>query len=515
MAQPTAAAARVGRLTGRGRTDDRGGGLALVELFEPILRTLHEKGDAAHETLVAAVQAGQLGQKTARLQTIYDNANPWSAFLNDALEQLATRGLVTAYDSGRYTIGPKFTAGKSQIVIPAGGGQAAVRVTVQTDEQRAARSGEESSMYITELATELDPRRTGIRPLDMTRVKELVSSMEAFGFRTETPFAVLKDQHGRVLDGRHRIAAAEKLGIEWDNTLHVQTVKVDSDREALALTWTANIGQAGWTDKDLTRISKALGGENPTQLLSTRVQVRNLLLDRAGRIDDREVARLIGCSHITVAARREELEAEGAFGPYDPEGEKRTRIRTELERDPTASDREIGRRLGVSAQTVKAERVTMVVEPVAAQAGQIVQLEHPAPVEPPPPPVVPAPKPPSKGKLIDDELLANPDRSDKEIAELLGMDGPRAPSSVWRRRKKLAGQDPYNGSIEGPRTKPEPPEPAPAPTEPAGPPGSLTLDYTEDARVLAAQSCAWMTDPNVLLEWGNRLVSTAKRRGAS
>jgi hypothetical protein len=507
MAQPTIAAARVSRLTGRGRNDDRGGGLALVELFEPILRTLHEKGDASEETLIAAVRSGQLGQKTARLQAIYDSANPWSAFITDALEQLIARGFVTAYASGRYAVTPKFSPGKALTVITAGGGQQPVRVTVHTDEQRAERAGEATSMYITELASELDARRGGIRPLDLRRVEELTASMDAFGFRKESIFNILKDQHGRVLDGRHRIAAAEKLGIEWDNKLYVQTVKVADDREALALTWTANVGQAGWTKSDLDRITRALGGESPATVLGIRVQIRNLLLDRLGRVSDREVARLVGCSATTVGAYRSEMEVAGDLVPYDPEGEKRAAIRAEIERDPEASDYSIGKTLDVSQNTVKAVRVLQ-----AVQSGQTEVLEPESASVPEP--AAPA-KPWSKAQLIDRELLADPDRSDKEIAAHLGFEGPRASSSVWRRRKKLEGQDPYNGSIEGPRPKPEPVKEVSAPEPTPASPDSLELAWTEDARVLAAQLSAWMTNENVLLELGTRLVTTARRRGAS
>jgi ParB-like chromosome segregation protein Spo0J len=503
--QPTASAARVGRLTGRGRSDDRGGGLSLPELFGPILTTLHERGDATEETLTAAVRSGFLGQKTARLQTIYDDADPWSAFITDALEQLSSRELVTRHESGHWSTGTKFAAGKPLIAISAGSGQPAVKVTVQTDEQRAERSGDETSMYITELASELDARRGGIRPLDTRRVEELVSSMEAFGFRTEPIFAVLKDQHGRVLDGRHRIAAAEKLGIEWDNKLHVQTVKVENDREALALTWTANVGQAGWTKSDLDRITRALGGESPAVVLSTKVQVRNTLLDQQGRITDREVARIVGCSPTTVGVYRLELEQAQDLVPFDPDAERRAAIREQLQRTPEASAREIARQVGTTKETVGRVKRELEIGGEDVQSGQALHEPEPIVVE-----QLPAPEL-TKHEQILRELAADPNRSDKEIGGQLGVHH----SSVWRVRKKLAGQDPYNGSIEGPRPKPEPSQPSPAPASTSAVPGALELAWTEDARVLAGELSAWMTDANVLLELGNRLIATARRRGAS
>ena len=491
MAPTTPAQARIGRLTGRGRTDDRGGGLPLTDLFTPIMRTLVEKGEADAETLTAAVRAGFIGRKTDRLQYMYEGEDPWPALMGDALNQLAARGLVVGHPSGAWTIGEKFVLGKSLVVIPGSGRFETIRVTVQTDEQRKVREGETLSMFITELASELDPRRGGIRPIDSKRVTELVESIEAFGFRPEFP--VLYDQHGRLLDGRHRTAAAETLGIEPV----VKVVRVENDREALALTWAANAGQTGWTGADLSRITKALGGIAPTEALSEKVQVRNMLLDYKGRVADREVARAIKVDHKTVAARRADLEREGAIEPYNPIAELHEAIRDELVKAPKASNREIARRTGSSAPTVAVVRESV-------KGGESMEIPQPLqePESEPTPPAL------TKGQLADRALLADPTQTNEEIAEQVGMD----PKSVWRRRKKLEGHDPYNGSIEGkrsPRTTPPAPTPAPA-----GPPPSLELKYSEDARVLAAEISAWMTDANVLLELGNRLISTAKRRGA-
>lgn len=508
---PTALAkARVSRLTGRGRTDDRGGGLPLINLFEPILRTLLDAGEEPQpvEVLTSAVRAGFIGRKEDRLEEIYGLSDPWAALMDDALGQLEHMELIVA-DGDRWKCGPKFKVDVPLLAIRAGAGQPSSRILVQSEAARKASAGDEVSMYITELASRLavtpDIRDGGIREVNDERVDELVASMEAFGFREEPVFLVLKDQHGRILDGRHRIAAAEKLGIDWDNKRHVANVRVDSDREALALTWAANVGQASWTMGELDEITRALGGEAPTVVLSTRVQVRNILLDHGGRIADREVARLVGCDNHTVAARRAELEAEGNLGRYDPEAEKRAAVRAEHHRDPDASHREIARRAGVSQNTVIAERKALLAEQEAdVQGGEIPQPEHPALL-----PSQRAPKPLTKGQLIDRELLADPDRSDEEIASLCGA----RPSSVWRRRKKLAGQDPYNGSIEGPRAKPAELKTEPEPEEVLGTREPLTLEYTEDARVLAEQLSSWMTDAHVLAELARRLAKTAAQRG--
>lgn len=494
---PTAPAQeRIGRLTGRGRTDDRGGGLPLTDLFGPILRTLLDEGLQPVDVLTAAVRGGFIGRKEDRLQYIYDQADPWSAVMDDALSQLESVGLVMA-DGARWELTGKFRPDKPLVVIRGARGELAVKVTVASDATRAAREGETTAMYITELATELDPRRGGLRPLDMKRVGMLVESMRAFGFRKGPGYAIVKDQHGRVLDGRHRIAAAEKLGIDWDNRLYVQVVKVDSDQEALAWTFTENVAQADWSTTDLARITRALGGIAPAEALSDYVKVRNVLLDHAGRIANKEVHRLVGVSPSTVAARRAELEAEGALQPYDPEAEKRAAIRAKIERDPDATDHAVGKELGVSQNTVKAER-----ESVDLQAVQSGRLEGPEPDlrSAPSKPVV-SPKKLTKGQLIDRELLANPDRTDEEIASLHGA----SPSSVWRRRKKFAGQDPYNGTIEGPRATAVEPE--------LEQPRRLELTDPQDVEGSVAALANFFGDPNVLCAVGNGLAKLGEQRG--
>lgn len=110
------------------------------------------------------------------------------------------------------------------------------------------------------LAAELQPDRGGLRPLNPAGVASLVSSMEGIGFAPDQ--RIIVDQFGRILDGRHRIAAAEQLGIEW-SPKYVEKKHVDSDREALAYAYHLNAGMLSAEDKRWrARLAKRLTGES-------------------------------------------------------------------------------------------------------------------------------------------------------------------------------------------------------------------------------------------------------------
>ena len=141
--------------------------------------------------------------------------------------------------------------------------------------------------------------------------------MRDYGYRPEFP--ILADQHGRILDGRHRIAAARKAGVAVPPP---RKVKVASDEEAVGLAMLVNI-QRGWTKPNavvLTQISGAAGltVENFGRQLGTaakREVIRAALLEDASR-SDRAVAVLAGCDHKTVFGRlRAHLEGNRGNSP--------------------------------------------------------------------------------------------------------------------------------------------------------------------------------------------------------
>jgi len=304
MRKLTAKAERIGRLTGRGNAD--GGGLPLPDLFGPILNLLSDSSIQGLNALTEAVQAGFLGQKTSRIRTIYGGVgDPWPLLMRDAVDQLVEQGLIqpTDEDADEWELGPKFVPGKALRVIPASQGKPSITVTVQA--QGAFDEGTQN-MYLTERAAELDPRRGGLRKVDLKHVDRLKASMEANGFARNRPLTY--DQHGRLLDGRHRRAAAEQLGIE----ALTEVVPVGSDREALAVAWQLNLGQESWTKAELDKLARELGGAPLAQTLSLKPLVEAALREHSER-SDRKIAEQVRCSHPMVAYYRRGLEAAGVL----------------------------------------------------------------------------------------------------------------------------------------------------------------------------------------------------------
>ena len=152
----------------------------------------------------------------ARVEHWYGAAtatDPWAALIDDALEQLESRRLL-AQDDGRWRTGPDFATGKRLIVVPAPQGQAqgeSASSSTPADERERSRSAEKKRMEVTSLAASLREDGPGLRPLDREHVAVLEQSMRDYGYRPEFPLLV--DQHGRILDGRHRIAAARRAGV--------------------------------------------------------------------------------------------------------------------------------------------------------------------------------------------------------------------------------------------------------------------------------------------------------------
>lgn len=116
-------------------------------------------------------------------------------------------------------------------------------------------------------------------PLDTDQLDALRADIEANGVQ----MPVVKDQHGRILDGHNRAAIADQLGI----TYPVQTVHVTSDNDA-------------W-DRAVTL--------NCTRRHLTREQVRQVVANEIIRRpddSDRAIARRVGCSPTTVGTVRAE-----------------------------------------------------------------------------------------------------------------------------------------------------------------------------------------------------------------
>lgn len=98
---------------------------------------------------------------------------------------------------------------------------------------------------------------------------------------------VVKDQHGRILDGNHRAAIATELGIDFP----VRVVEVADDAEA----WDRAVA--------LNCARRHLNREQVRELIGNEIR-------RKPDESDRAIARRVGCSPTTVGTVRAEWRAE-------------------------------------------------------------------------------------------------------------------------------------------------------------------------------------------------------------
>lgn len=279
-------------------------------------------------------------------------------------------------------------------------------------------------------------------------------------------FPVLLDTDDNVVDGRHRRA----LDPEWPSA----RVRVPSEvRVAAAVA--ANRSNA-WVAADWERLKTHAQFVHGRKLAAHEL-ARLALLDDHER-SNRAIGGLVGCSEGTVRTERAMLEETAQITQFRAtDGRPRkdgTPAKPRQPRKPPKTQdpelqRELRRRITARepvetpdlAERFDMSRSTLHTAAIQAKAAHAEQAPKPAP-EPP---------------VFTSETPAENNNG-----------APKGPVE----KKRSATKKPVS-------TGPEP----------------LVLEYTEDARVLANASSAWMLDPNVLMEWSNYMASTAKRRGAS
>jgi ParB-like chromosome segregation protein Spo0J len=229
----------------------------LASLFRVILNQVQDSGGGVETAALTAPVQGAVSNH-ARVEHWYGahaDGPPWSALIGDALDQLQQRKLIERDDGGPWRTGPKFTTGKKLAIIQARKGRhGAVGLTLYSAAEREARGlAEKQRMEITSLAGSLREDSPGLRPLAPEHVDTLERSMRDYGYRAEFP--ILVDQHDRILDGRHRMAAARRAGIP--EPLPKRKVTVASDEEAVGFAILVNL-QRGWTKAERGRIDSDL-----------------------------------------------------------------------------------------------------------------------------------------------------------------------------------------------------------------------------------------------------------------
>jgi hypothetical protein len=169
---------RISRLTGRGRSDVRSGGLPLTDLFGPILQAILDDGPQTTAELTKAVQAGFIGRKETRLRYMYGIEDPWPSFMKDSFDQLASVDLLAA-DGDRWLHGPKFDVDTKLVAIRKSGPHPANTVTVRSKEWRAATGPADAvATEITSLAADLEAARNAAwaPPQSPAQLEALINS---------------------------------------------------------------------------------------------------------------------------------------------------------------------------------------------------------------------------------------------------------------------------------------------------------------------------------------------------
>lgn len=303
--------ARLDRLAGDGNSEV---GIDLASLFRVILNQLQDSPGAISPAVLAGPVKSAVSNH-ARVEHWYSDHgdDPWSALIDAALGQLESRKLAEQDQEGWRT-GPAFVTGRRLVVVPRRPGKHdSVGVILYPAAEREARGeAEKRRMEITSMAASFREDGPGLRSLNTEHVEAIAQSMRDFGWRKEFP--VLLDQHGRVLDGRHRRAAARLAGVEEPAP---KTINVASDEEAVCLAILVNV-QRGWTRAERSRIDSILQSigmsmETIGRRIGTaakRELITAALLEDATR-SDRVIAEATGTSHHTVATVRVELESVG------------------------------------------------------------------------------------------------------------------------------------------------------------------------------------------------------------
>ena len=307
---------RLDRLAGDGQ---RGGGMPLPLLFGTILDQLQEHGPRTADELQGADRGRPPANRNGCRCSIPTAPIPWRDYTLDGLEQLASRGIV-ARDGERWRLGPKFVGGERMRVIERprrANRQKSASWSIRRARRRAREADERRKGELISLAASLRPSGPGLRPVEPEHVAALAESMRAFGYMEAFP--VLVDLGGRILDGRHRMAAARQAGVEVTE----QLVPVSDRADALAVAWLANEGRP-WSPDDRKRIAELMTAKDGSTAEVAKV------LSRAGRRaliearlrehpewSDRLIASKLGCDHKTAAAVRRQLEATGEIPQSD------------------------------------------------------------------------------------------------------------------------------------------------------------------------------------------------------
>jgi len=299
---------RLDRLAGDGSGEV---GIDLASLFRVILTQLQDSAEPVPAAAFLGPVQGAVSNH-ARVGHLYgDTGDPWASLIGDALAQLESRNLAVQGDDG-WCIGPDFVTGKRVIAVPGRKGKhGSVGVILYPAAERETRGEDEKQrMEITSLGASLREDGPGLRPVNPEHVETLTQSMRDSGYRPEFP--ILVDRHGRILDGRHRLAASRKAGL---GDPPVRVIQFASDEDAVGFALLVNL-QRGWTKAERNHINSILraAGMNMESYnrqlrddrAATREKITIALLEHPD-LSHRKIAESLGVSATTVGKVCEEV----------------------------------------------------------------------------------------------------------------------------------------------------------------------------------------------------------------
>jgi hypothetical protein len=276
---------RLNRLAGGG---GGGGGLPLPHLFSVILEELLDNGGATTARITEIAQEAM----RFKTETVLMTWPSFDALAADVLAQMEDRQVVLQ-DGDAWRLGPAFRIREFTEIIPPRKGSRRDGTTVWPRDEREARSRasfleheDNAAEYaIAALARDLEPGRPGIRPVDEDHAARIRESVPDVG----QLYPVLEDQHGRILDGKHRRAA--------DPGWYPRKVTVRDDAHAVAIARWANSGTPLPPAVE-RRIEESVLGAKTAQERQ-RERIRQALLDNP-ELSHNKIAKQVGVTHRTV-----------------------------------------------------------------------------------------------------------------------------------------------------------------------------------------------------------------------
>lgn len=280
------------RMTRLAGANGEGGGLPLPLLFGSVLSLIMDATVGATADDVLATVSTSLAFKQNRVMSVHGS---WRKLVDDTMDQLAECGAVTQ-SGDTWARGPALVDGQYIVVIPAGVDRPEVGTVAWPRTQRDVMNAQSHAEG--ELASLLS---RGSRPVDRTRAAEIAGTAAKVGHI----YPVLKDQHGRVLDGRHRLEA--------DPAWETKPVHVTSDEQAAAIAMAANSGRP-WDARTRNKMAQLLGTlEAGNDARRLRIETALLEGTRSGEAtdgaarSDREIAEITGTDKTLVARVRLQL----------------------------------------------------------------------------------------------------------------------------------------------------------------------------------------------------------------